>query len=662
MDDDFKKGLLGVTTEVGGGIATDVATTPLLGLGPAGVAAYVATNFGQGAYTNYLVQKHLYGNENINWGEVFGSGVAGAIPFMNIGASAKAAKYVGRAGSVKRGIVGGLGTALVGEQTRVGIDEKRRLTLPEVAFVGGLGGTLGGGLTSLARKNRLNLLRKGRRNTSKQKKDLMKVYAMGNSNNSGPGNVARGQILKRLGYLPEAQPATKYFSAEDIQDLEERAFQYRLTRKTGAKSDFMQGFNESLSYKRSDREFDEVAIVVKKDRLVNKSEPWAKENYRVRTLSQMMQDMRVKSGWLALKGDKVKEIQAIRSLLNKLGTDYGDDPVLARLMEYGDQAYIEHIIGKAQYDWLWNLVAANPENYPWIVARSRNDPENLRLLVNQAYKSLKDSTETRIKKLYNSKLPVSKRFIVNLEDPMSSPFGAPKIIHRSNPGNIQILSAKPKDKEPEIVGIIGDYLADFYTRDFKQNYNGKKLLALFRSLPAEQQKRFGMYAPKTKKKTGKLGTYDAVESATDYRNRIFNERLDFVIKERGKFTYEEMQEAVFNDMLDFYDLFSAELGVIKAPQYIKDVMSRIARKAAGKSNRGVRTKAEYEFNKRLAENMQALLNEIEAFGKGERRFGKTYANKLIRALNQMSGLRFDFETNINNLDELLEPILKKLDK
>ena len=163
MDDDFKKGLLGVTTEVGGGIATDVATTPLLGMGPAGIAAYVATNFGQGAYTNYLVQKHLYGNENINWGEVFGSGVAGAIPFMNIGASAKAAKYVGRAGTVKRGIVGGLGTALVGEQTRVGIDEKRPLSLQEIAFAGGVGGTLGGGLTSLGRKTRLNQLKKARK-------------------------------------------------------------------------------------------------------------------------------------------------------------------------------------------------------------------------------------------------------------------------------------------------------------------------------------------------------------------------------------------------------------------------------------------------------------------------------------------------------------------
>tara|TARA_Y100000004_G_scaffold186482_1_gene238085 strand:- start:87 stop:1895 length:1809 start_codon:yes stop_codon:yes gene_type:complete len=169
MDDDFKKGLLGVTTEVGGGIATDVATTPLLAMGPAGIAAYVATNFGQGAYTNYLVQKHLYGNENINWGEVFGSGVAGAIPFMNIGASAKAAKYVGRAGSVKRGIVGGLGTALVGEQTRVGIDEKRPLTLQEIAFAGGVGGTLGGGLTSLGRKTKLNQLKKVRKTKSNLK-------------------------------------------------------------------------------------------------------------------------------------------------------------------------------------------------------------------------------------------------------------------------------------------------------------------------------------------------------------------------------------------------------------------------------------------------------------------------------------------------------------
>jgi len=155
MDDDFKKQLLGVTTEVGGGIATDVATTPLLGFGPAGILAYVGLNFGQGAYTNYLVQKHLYGNENINWGEVFGSGVVGSIPFMNIGTSSKAAKFIGKANSFKRAAVGGVGFSVAGEQIRVGIDEKRFLTPGEVVLAGGLGGVVGSAFkTPQALKNR----------------------------------------------------------------------------------------------------------------------------------------------------------------------------------------------------------------------------------------------------------------------------------------------------------------------------------------------------------------------------------------------------------------------------------------------------------------------------------------------------------------------------
>ena len=128
MDDDFKKGLLGVTTEVGGGIGTDFLTAGLLNpltlakTGGLSALAYAGINFGQGAYTNYLVQKHLYGNENITWGEGIASGGMGAIPFMNIGASKGVSKVVGQAGSIKRGLVGGGLTGLVGEQTRVGID------------------------------------------------------------------------------------------------------------------------------------------------------------------------------------------------------------------------------------------------------------------------------------------------------------------------------------------------------------------------------------------------------------------------------------------------------------------------------------------------------------------------------------------------------------
>lgn len=151
------KRLQGMGIEIGGGVATDVLTGALLNpftlkatAGLSGVA-YGAINFGQGAYTNYLVQKHLYGNEDINWGEVIGSGAAGAIPFMNIGVSRNVGKVVGQAGSIKRGFTGGLATSLISEQTRVGIDENRLLSPEEMAIAAGTGSVFGGGLTAAAK-------------------------------------------------------------------------------------------------------------------------------------------------------------------------------------------------------------------------------------------------------------------------------------------------------------------------------------------------------------------------------------------------------------------------------------------------------------------------------------------------------------------------------
>ena len=155
---ELKNRLLGIGTEVGGGIATDFATAALLNpltlakTGGLSALAYGAINFGQGAYTNYLVQKHLYGNDEINWGEVIASGGMGAIPFMNIGASKGVSKVVGSAGSIQRGLVGGGLTGLVGEQTRVGIDEKRLLNPLEAVTSFGVGGAVGGGLTTAGRQ------------------------------------------------------------------------------------------------------------------------------------------------------------------------------------------------------------------------------------------------------------------------------------------------------------------------------------------------------------------------------------------------------------------------------------------------------------------------------------------------------------------------------
>ena len=117
MENEAKKEQLikrfqGMGIEIGGGVATDVATTPLLGMGPLGWLGYGVINFGQGAYTNYLVQKHLYGEDELNWGEILASGAAGAIPFMNIGASKGVAKVVGKTGTVQRGLVGGALTGI----------------------------------------------------------------------------------------------------------------------------------------------------------------------------------------------------------------------------------------------------------------------------------------------------------------------------------------------------------------------------------------------------------------------------------------------------------------------------------------------------------------------------------------------------------------------
>ena len=660
-NEELKKRILGMTTEIGGGIGTDFATTGLLAGGPAGVFAYGLINFGQGAYTNYLVQKHLYGNENINWGEVISSGALGVIPFMNIGASAKAAKFVGKAGSIQRGIVGGTGMGIAGEQLRVGIDEQRFLTPVETALGGTIGGAFGGSLAAVSKKLRSN--------------DFVDNYTPPNLSNTGlkqslsyaindsPGNIRRQEVLKNLGYLPEAKPAKNLFSAEDIADLEEQAFQHRLGRDVD-KKDLMKGFNGFLSYVRDDG-LEEVAIVVKRKNNIDKGNPASKENYHVRTLSQIMQDIRVNTKWATNQADsEVISMQTIRKKLNQLGTNYGDDPVLAKLMEYGDEAYIEHIIGKAQYDWLWNLKEADPNNYPWIAALERNDPLNLRLLVKKPYKKLKDATEGRIKKLYNNKLIREKKykdaFIIDIEDPETTAFSSSEIIHRNNPGNLRILKASKTDKKPKVVGMLGDYLADFYSDDFKKNYKGAKLLAFFEGLDKQQQKKFGRYAPKTKRVKGEKGYYQQVEKYDEYRDRILTDLIKFIVGQEGKsYSITRMQKEVLKDMDNFYALFANELGILREPQYVQDLMFKAARTQAGLTNKGRRTNAELNFYKNVRNNMVSHLKEIQAYDRGERpRMSKQYYNKLVRQLNRMTGMTFDYQSGLDNSQDMLEDILR----
>ena len=146
MDEQFKRELIGAGTEIGGGIGTDLATSPLLALGPKGWVAYGLTNAFQGSYTNYQVQKYTNPDEDINWGEVAVSGLFSAIPFMDLPAKAKYAKYLGRPGTLKRAVVGGSGISLAQQQILKAYESGEFLTPTEAGFAVGFGGATGGSI------------------------------------------------------------------------------------------------------------------------------------------------------------------------------------------------------------------------------------------------------------------------------------------------------------------------------------------------------------------------------------------------------------------------------------------------------------------------------------------------------------------------------------
>jgi len=133
--------LKGLGLEIGGGLAADIATSPLLAFGPWGIAANVVVNFGVGWELNVAAQKARLGDKakigfggQINYGEAFAASVVQAIPF---GSTLK-----GWAGLRQSGIFGGTlaGTELT---IRTLIDEKRFPSVQEYLQSIGLGGAFG---------------------------------------------------------------------------------------------------------------------------------------------------------------------------------------------------------------------------------------------------------------------------------------------------------------------------------------------------------------------------------------------------------------------------------------------------------------------------------------------------------------------------------------
>ena len=521
---------------------------------------------------------------------------------------------------------------------------------PKGALVGGVGGVLSRRL--LPEVNYGKLIDNVFETDFFKNREPITVYALGKKNR---GNPNWRPNLKQFGYFPDTRDAVSQFGEQTVADFMERARLHRVGRAKLGKKELMKDFNETLSIIRDDGT-EEIGMVVRRKKYGNKLDLTDSSNYHVRTLSQVMEDVRVNTGWLTQQSDDVKAMQVVRSKLNQLKTKYSDDLVLAKLMEYGDEAYLEHMVGKAQYGWLWDIKEADPTKYPWIKAPERNHVDNLRLLVSNPYKKLKDTTETRIKPI-NKLLPKNKRYIINIEDPMNNPFAKDNPLHKSNPGNIIIQTAKPSDKVPKTIGIVGDYLQDFYGKDFIKNYDGNKLLAIFEQMSPDEKNLYKLYKPKTVTTTGKIGGFQKVETATKYRDRVLKERIDLILKEKGNFTYEEIQKEVFKDLVDFYDLFAGKAAFVRRPQYVTDVMERTAPKYFEfPFNR-------QKFNEFYSQKRKAqrdIYESIEAYESGNApRMTKKDYNNLYKQFYEITALDYNTDLDINDFSTRLIDIIGK---
>ena len=467
--------------------------------------------------------------------------------------------------------------------------------------------------------------------------------------------------LKRLGYFPDTKDAVSQFGQEAVDEFMEKGRLHRLSRSNLGKKELMKDFNETLDIIRDDGT-EEIAMIVKRKKIGNKLDPTDSSNYHVRTLSQVMKQMRVETGWMNQQIPEVKAMQIIRSKLNQLGTKYSDDLVLAKLMEYGDEAYLEHMIAKDQYTWIWDQIEAyNREPfkknkirpYPWVEAPERNHVDNLRLLVSRPYKTLKDQTEGRIRSLYNDDLVRKKDFknayIVNIEDPMTNPYTKANPLHKSNPGNILIQTAARSDKAPKTIGIIGDYLQDFYGKDFTKYYNGNELLTVFKQMSPDDKKLYSLYKPKV------IGRN--VETATAYRRRVLNERIQLIVNEKGKFNNEEIQKEVFKDLLDFYELFSSKTQFVRRPQYVDDIMERSAKKVV---DFPFDNNAHLEFYSQKRKAMVDLYEDIDAYetGRATRMTKKDY-NNLWKQITEVGAMNYNFKADINDFQKNFLRIIGK---
>lgn len=299
--------------------------------------------------------------------------------------------------------------------------------------------------------------------------------------------------------------------------------------------DLMKGFGRTVRNK-SGQEF----ILVRKKKVPNPDVREATENYQLRSLWSVEDQLVKKRGFEFNRTPEVAELNKLKVELNKFKNQHGDK-YYAALMDQGERAYLEHKVARGQ-SWFWRRKERDATFAPWVDAKNRNDIENLRLLFREPYKKIKDTTEIRLAARQANIKDDFQKLVIDIEDPLSG-----DIFKRSNPGNLLIRRAD----DGQVVGLIGDFYQELYSEAFKKNYSIKRLRS--KGVPKK-------YRAKPE------------ETIKQYQARIFNEKLDEAF--RQGLTYQQLKEQSLDEMAEFFDTFDEKLGMIDTPNWVKNVQNQ----------------------------------------------------------------------------------------
>ena len=130
-----------------------------------------------------------------------------------------------------------------------------------------------------------------------------------------------------------------------------------------------------------------------------------------------------------------------------------------------------------------------------------------------------------------------------------------------------------------------------------------------------------------------------------------------ILKEKGNFTYEEIQKEVFKDLVDFYDLFAGKAAFVRRPQYVTDVMQRTKPKQV-KLPFNRQKFDEFYSQKRKAQ--KDLAESIAAYESGNApRMTKKDYNNLYKQFYEVTALDYNTNLDINDFNTRLIDIIGK---